>query len=424
MKLETKIAYLILCLALPLTTACKKTPIPAEDPQPAEIGFTAASQAVWVKGGSTAETPEFPHDDFGVWGIARQGNLVYNLWGNQSLTDVNKNTTTGYYEPEEAAYWMAGYTYNFLAVAPYNDAGFSFGEIKTKESQATATPAVDKPVDCLTFTYDISNKYNNANYTFDLLGAAVETGSVSGGRTAPQDLTFWHLLSQVNIGVSFTTDLEGKPIEGKLTKIKLKDICTRATSNLYYVDDLPFVQADWVCHNNNKMDCEYSVSQDVELTIKADQADATVTLTAGKTTITSEDGEASITVPRGTFVTYAVEGTDEKGESKIVEDEIYVHRSLIKPIHLSSSPSKEEPIPDWTINIIPQDVKLMTLLLDFEISGQTYTDFQISLNVAGNAYEFNGKYNWNISIGTGAAIKFEVVDVTDWTTVDGGDISM
>ena len=91
MKLETKIASLILCLALPLITACKKTPIPAEDPQPAEVAFAASSQAVWVKSGETP-TPTFPHDDFGVWGIARQGSLVYNLWGNDALMRVNKNT--------------------------------------------------------------------------------------------------------------------------------------------------------------------------------------------------------------------------------------------------------------------------------------------------------------------------------------------
>ena len=72
----------------------------------------------------------------------------------------------------------------------------------------------------------------------------------------------------------------------------------------------------------------------------------------------------------------------------------------------------------------------MQLYLDFVLNENgtlvEYNDFEIGLTFPSDANPqvFNHKYNWNISIGTGAAIKFEVVDVTDWTNVDGGDIAM
>lgn len=423
MKLEIRTLILLLCAALALTTACKKTPIPTEeDPQPSVVDFRASSQAVWVK----SETPTFLYDMFGVWGIARQRSYVYNLWGDTSLIEVNKNEQTGYYEPESDAFWLGGYTYNFLAVAPIDDEGFNFISATTKEDQLNANPAVANPVDIVTFAYDISSKYSASNYTFDLIGSAMENPSVAGGRTAPQDLTFWRLLCRVNIGVSFTTGLNGEQIEGKLTKIKLADICTEATSNIYYVNDTPSVQADWICADDaDTMEREYTVSQNVTLTIKANQADAIVTLTAGETTVTGEAGEASITVPRGTNVDYIIEGKVGE-ESKKVQERLHVHRSLTKTVFLDTNESRIDAVPDWSINVIPQDASKMKLFLDFEIDGQVYDDFEVRLNFPSsvNPQAFNHMYNWNISIGTGAAIMFEVVDVADWDEVNGGDIAM
>lgn len=231
MRLETKTVTILMCtaLAFALGSCTKKTITPAEDPQPAEVGFTAASQAVWVKGGgSPTETPVFPHDDFGVWGIARQGDLIYNLWGNEALMDVNKNTTTGYYEPEDAAYWLKDYTYNFLAVAPYADAGLIFAGVTTKEDQAGVT----SPSDYLTFTYDMSSKYAAGNYTFDLLGAAAQSTINTGGYSTAQNLMFWHLLSQININVSFGADLAGTQIVGEVTGYRLENVVSSAVFEL------------------------------------------------------------------------------------------------------------------------------------------------------------------------------------------------
>ena len=429
MRLETKIATLLMLAALAMSSCTKKTITPAEDPQPAEVGFTAASQAVWVKSGETKSVSDFRHSSFGVWGIARQGSLVYNLWGNGALMDVNENREKDCYEPEEAAYWLGGYTYNFLALAPHKGYGVSFSDdediITLKDSQNP---------DKLSFVYDMSTQYGQTppKYDFDLLGASANTGSIAGGRTDSQTLTFYHLFSQVNIGVSFTTGLNGEAIDGRLKRIKLEDICTYATSKMYHDESTNKVHADWICADNAAtMDLEYTVSETVTFTVKADQDDATVTLTAGNQTVTEVDGEASIVVSRGTVVEYTVEEAVADGEeAKNVEGEMLVHRSLTQNVFLELGETRAELHPDWSINVIPQDATKMKLYLDFEIYNNgtcaTYDDFEIVLTFPSDANPqvFNHKYNWNISIGTGAAIKFEVVDVTDWKTEDGGDIAM
>ena len=218
MRLETKTVTILMCVALALSACSKKTITPAEDPQPAEVGFTAASQAVWVKGGETPTT-SFPYDNFGVWGMARLGeDAIYNLWANNSLAEVNKNKTTGIFEPEVDAYWLKGYAYNFIAVAPYNDSGYSF---------ISASPAATaNPLDHVSFRYDISGKYaRTTDYTFDLLGAAADSdGPVSGGRTASQDLTFWHLLSKIIITIQFGKDTEGNSINAVVNTVRISPV--------------------------------------------------------------------------------------------------------------------------------------------------------------------------------------------------------
>ena len=189
MKLEIRPLILMLCAALMLTTACKKPPIPTEDPQPSVVDFRASSQATWVKG--STEENDFPYSSFGVWGIARQNNLIYNLWGNSSLMNVVTNAA-GSYVPNEPAYWLNGYTYNFLAVAPFfdDDKDFNIRPI---------SPSTSSGEDVMTFVFDISNRYKNGEYDFDLLGAADQTYVDKGGYNTAQELTFWHLLSQVEI---------------------------------------------------------------------------------------------------------------------------------------------------------------------------------------------------------------------------------
>ena len=236
MKIEKKISLLFLFVALLATAACGKEETPtAEEKTP--VGFRAMSQAASVKSGSDAQ---FPYDNFGAWGIARQDGLIYNLWGDSSLMEVydpegriaNKITTSKtprVFTPRTEAYWINGYTYNFLAVAPHNDPDFSFNGITTEEQQTS-----DAPVDYMSFSYDLAGKYVSKIYDFDFLGAAARTSNNSGGRTQSQDLIFWHLFSKINITVKFV-DGENKEVTSTtLDKVVINGVKTAGSFTLSY----------------------------------------------------------------------------------------------------------------------------------------------------------------------------------------------
>ena len=425
MEKVTRIVILSLCAALTLGSCTKKHHQPAE-PLKAPLEFTAVSQNSALKSGATKATTPLSafHGDFGAWGIARQeGNATpYILWESNAMSQVVKSTDNTYV-PVADAYWLTGFAYNFIAVAPYTEGASDLDVDHSVDAQTGE--------DAITFTFDQGAKYTAGDYDFDLMGAAAATDAITTKPTT-QPLTFWHLFSQVNIGVSFSTGLNGEAIDGRLKSIKLDDICTNATCSMYHHESTNMVHADWTCADDAAtMDCEYIVSEEVTFTVKADQADATVTLKAGDQTVTKVGGEAKIDVLRGTKVKYTVEETVADGEeaTKVV-GETLVHRSLTQNVSLASGETRTELHPDWSINVIPQDATKMKLYLDFEIyddgTSDVYNDFEIGLTFPSDANPqvFNHKYNWNISIGTGAAIKFEVVDVTDWTTVDGGDILM
>ena len=240
MRLETKIATLLMLAALALSSCTKKTITPAEDPQPAEVGFTAASQAVWVKGGETPTT-SFPYDNFGVWGIARHQHVEspYILWSTNQLIEVsapegtltNQETSNVVFTPATAAYWLGGYEYSFLAIAPYTDPGFSLVGITQASGSNTS--------DSISFTYDMSSKYDNPNtYTFDLLGGVAKTdGPVAGGRTSEQELTFWHLLSKLSIKVIFV-DANGTEVTSNnnaVTNLSISNVNPKGNFTLKYI---------------------------------------------------------------------------------------------------------------------------------------------------------------------------------------------
>lgn len=207
MRLEIKTAILLMCAALALSSCNKKPHTPAEDPHPAEVGFTALSQIP-----TKATTPLTT--DFGVWGIARQeGNTTpYILW----LSNLEQITKQGdYYKPAAGndAYWLKNYTYHFLALAPYTGLG----------ADVTATQATSTSQDQLTFTYDLSQKYaatNTQDLDFDLMGAAAKT-SVTTTKPEYQSLVFWHLFSKICISVNFVN------AEGTVDEIRLSNVVTK-----------------------------------------------------------------------------------------------------------------------------------------------------------------------------------------------------
>ena len=223
MKIEIRSLTILVCAALALISCTQKPHDP--EPENIPIGFRPMSQAVWVKSDPKPLSDFYP--DFGVWGIARHSEISspYILWTSDDLTQVTKNNAANapanQYIPTEDAYWLSGYEYTFLAVAPYGDTGMSDVSFTLKDATGNTTGK-----DLMTFTYDLSSKYTQntpQSLAFDFLGAAAESGVIAGGHSSPQPLTFWHLLSKLCIKVNFIG------VAGAVTEIRLSDVVTKGS---------------------------------------------------------------------------------------------------------------------------------------------------------------------------------------------------
>lgn len=169
--------------------------------------------------------------DFGVWGIARYktSNVPdYLLWDATSMTEVkqvqNGNSLSYSYIPVTDAFWFRDYTYDFIAVAPWAAA-----------DGLTVTPGESSGSDILTFDFDLAEKYSPTqptdpdaapvvpDYDFDLM-AAVGHSFVETTATHPtQDLTFWHLLSRININVAFKGP-NNTTVAGSVQELRLSNV--------------------------------------------------------------------------------------------------------------------------------------------------------------------------------------------------------
>ena len=155
------------------------------------IDSAASSHEVATKGTSLSKH----HPDFGVWGIARKsGQMDYVLWENSAMTKAVQKGTSNVYTPIEDAFWLSGYTYNFLAVAPWESAA----------GITAITSGTTNGAESLSFSYSLADKYGAAtpDYDFDLMAAVAQT-TTGVNHTAAQPLTFWHLFAQICINVEF-----------------------------------------------------------------------------------------------------------------------------------------------------------------------------------------------------------------------------
>lgn len=207
-----KILTLSGCGLLALGACCKKDHAAGGEDEKTPIGFHALSEETVVKA-ETSKPLSAYHQDFGVWGVARkEGAEDYVLWEQNSLAPVRRNATSGVYQPESAAYWLAGYSYHFMALAPYES-----GASNLAVTKGASQPGQDQ----LSFTFDLASQYADGNYDFDLMGAVAQATVQSPAIAHPssQSLTFWHLLTKLQISVTFR-DAAGNPTSGKLTQIR------------------------------------------------------------------------------------------------------------------------------------------------------------------------------------------------------------
>lgn len=226
MKHTIKIVILSLCAALTLSACNKRHHTPDTSDQKIPLSFTAESQDAVVKSVTKAQFPE--NTDFGVWGIARHNTVAqpYVLWLN-GMEQVTKNTD-GSYVPATEAYWIKDYTYHFLAVAPYTG------------GPAVTTPTLPSSTstDELEFTFDMDAKYTQKDYDFDLMAAAATSTVDANHGKGSQPLIFWHLLSKINVNVSFV-DASNAPItNGTVNAIRLSNMLTKADYTIAF-DQVP-----------------------------------------------------------------------------------------------------------------------------------------------------------------------------------------
>ena len=233
MEKVTRIVILSLCAALILGSCTKKHHQP-EEPLKAPLEFTAVSQNSALKSGATKATTPLSevYSDFGAWGIARQeGNAnPYVLWSSDSMSEVyaepDVNTSgeyTGTFIPRESAYWLTGFAYNFIAVAPYTEGASDLDVAHSVDAQTGK--------DAITFAFDQGEKYTAGDFDFDLMGAAAATDPITTKPTT-QNLTFWHLFSKININVSFV-DADGATVNtGTVSQMRLCNVKSKATYTL------------------------------------------------------------------------------------------------------------------------------------------------------------------------------------------------
>ena len=226
MEKVTRIVILSLCVALILGSCTKKHHQPAE-PLKAPLEFTAVSQNSALKSGATKATTPLSevYSDFGAWGIAREGNATpYILWESNAMSQVVKSTDNTYV-PVADAYWLTGFAYNFIAVAPYTG-GVSGLDVAHSVDTKTGK-------DAITFTFDQGAKYTAGDFDFDLMGAAAATDAITTKPTT-QNLTFWHLFSQININVSFV-DANGTAVStGTVSQMRLCNVKSKADYTLTF----------------------------------------------------------------------------------------------------------------------------------------------------------------------------------------------
>lgn len=222
MKHTTPIAILALSAALTLASCDVNRHTPEPEDQKVPLSFSALSQTTPTKADGT--TP-FNHSDFGVWGIARKtGNTQpYILWEAAVMSPVIKSGS-GYY-PQDAAYWISGYKYKFIAIAPWED----WQGVESSIS-VTSTSGSEK----VQFDYDMAAKYGNDDTQRDLdfdLMAAVGHNEVVGpaaSHSSVQDLNFHHLLARVCIAVNF----EGTT--GTVDEMRLLNVDTKAIFDISF----------------------------------------------------------------------------------------------------------------------------------------------------------------------------------------------
>lgn len=162
--------------------------------------------------------------DFGVWGIARYKDNTkpdYIPWLVNNEGKMAKVSSQGV--PETGGYWFSGYTYNFIALAPYDLGTHSL-------SFTPETPETPASNDALSLAFSMADKYDASDFDFDLMGAVGEKTVAEAKNAGSQSLVFWHLLAKLRINVIFSG-----VTNASVTGLRLHNV---ATERSYSITDV------------------------------------------------------------------------------------------------------------------------------------------------------------------------------------------
>lgn len=248
MKHLHKIAFLPLFAALLLAACDRNRHTP--DPEKIPLSFTASSQTLPVKAGESPLSES--HQDFGVWGYAtKQGQMDYLIWEKSAMSKVTYNKDSDSYIPDTYAFWLSGYDYNFIAIAPYTDGAdrlppFAIGQNK----------------DDLSFAYDMSDIYAPSTEGvaprpgIDLMGSIAKRQAYKVGEDGVQELVFHRLTSRIDINVKF--DYSTTPV---ITEVRLENVDANATYALSYPKTGLGIGIDCTIGDNSKTTIPLSLTK-------------------------------------------------------------------------------------------------------------------------------------------------------------------
>lgn len=226
-----KIMTVSICALFALVAGCNKVHIDNNGNDRKLLLFSAESEENLTQNSTKATSYALPHNDFGVWGIARRNDGIeqdpYILWRENSLIQVNKNSS-GIYEPSSAAYWFSNHTYHFIAVAPFDIDATDVNVITKEENSSSGA-------DALEFKYSIAGKYTAKVYNFDLMGAVAMSKVDVATHRSSQEIVFKHLFSQINIKVSFKDG--DRTIDGSVQKIRIRNVSTQGEYDITFDND-------------------------------------------------------------------------------------------------------------------------------------------------------------------------------------------
>ena len=218
------------------------------------IGFNKTFIQNSVK---SVSDPSFTADnmftDFAVYGFV-EGAVLFD--GTQVSKSISNDKLTSVWKYEGTQYWIAGANYNFNAVAPKTNGGW------------TKTAA----------TKDATKLFFTNNGTTDLLYAsAAQQGKVSGNETVA--FTFNHILSKVKF--SFQNAYNASNATIKVKDVKINNAYTKADANLTYNADGELV-ATWNNHATDNLVLTFGMATDDESTTATNE-NAEVAYAFGKT---------------------------------------------------------------------------------------------------------------------------------------------